>query len=66
MTITPSALSSESEMTTCRHILPCCPCKEFLESVKHAQKAAALDQRWTDILRDTGVKGKVQNCAGEK
>ena len=41
-------------------------CKEFLDSIEHAQKAAKLDQRWADILRDTGVKGKVQSCAGEK
>ena len=41
-------------------------CKEFLESIKHAQKAAELDRRWADILRDTEVKGKVQSCAGKK
>lgn len=41
-------------------------CKEFLESIKHAQKAAELDQRWADILRDPEVKGKVQSCAEEK
>lgn len=41
-------------------------CKEFLKSIKHAQKAAELDQRWAYILRNTEVKGKTQNCAGVK
>ncbi len=41
-------------------------CKEYVESIKYARKAAKFDQRWASLLKNNDVEGKVQDCLGEK
>lgn len=41
-------------------------CSEYLESIHSARTAAELDQRWTDLLKDTEAKAEALGCLGER